>query len=145
MTFKTVEEARKYRNSLLDFDPENEQECLEKLAQAFIYNIDMDCMRYIDIDNSSKEFCLEAIKCNPYVLEIIKDQTPEICLEAVKEDPWALEYVKDQTPEICLEAVKLNPWALRYVKDQTPEICATAVKADSCVILDVKDLSMLVG
>ena len=42
-------------------------------------------------------------------------QDPDVCLEAVKINPWILGLVKNQTREICLEAVKRNGAALKYV------------------------------
>ena len=40
---------------------------------------------------------------------------PEDALEAVKCNGYALQYVKEQTEAVCLEAVKRNGYALRYV------------------------------
>ena len=63
--FKTLEEAKRERNSMMGFDPENQKECLE------------------------------AVKYNGRALRYVKEQTPEICATAVKADPWALQCVKD--------------------------------------------------
>ncbi len=71
-------------------------------------------------------------RCNPVVLQYVKDQTPDICMAAVKKQGLALHYVNDnlRTPDICMEAVVKNPMALLYVSQerQTEEMCMEAVR-----------------
>lgn len=75
-----------------------------------------------------KDYTIEEIKENPYLLKELENQTPELCLEAVKENGRALKYVKEQTPELCLEAVKEDGRALEYVKERTSEFYIAALK-----------------
>jgi len=56
---------------------------------------------------------LEEVGCRES--DIIVYDTPEDALEAVICNAFALQYVKDQTEEICLEAVKRYGDALQYV------------------------------
>ena len=45
------------------------------------------------------------------LLKNTENQPKELCLEAVKRDGFLLELVKNQTTEICFEAVKQNGYA----------------------------------
>ena len=82
---------------------------------------------------NNTEFCVNAVKHNGSILQLIEEQTEEMCVEAVK-NFFVLQFVKKQTEKICLEAVKHNSLALQYVENQTDDICLEAVKQNGCAL-----------
>ena len=61
----------------------------EKQKRVIVNNWDLtDYDKWYD-----KEYCIEAVKRNGYLLQYVKDQTPEICIEAVKSDGDSLRDV----------------------------------------------------
>jgi hypothetical protein len=74
-----------------------------------------------------EDYCLKAVRQDPYNLKLVKNQTEEICLEAVKGNVFSIQYVKNQTEEMCLIAVKLNGYVLQFIHNQTEKICLIAL------------------
>jgi hypothetical protein len=93
------------------------------------------------IKNQTFKICLAAVQQRGYThaLMFVQNQTFELCLAAVQENGGALEHVKNQTPEICQAAVQQNGRALEYVKNQTPEICLAAVQENGCALEYIKN------
>jgi hypothetical protein len=84
--------------------------------------------KYIKKEDLTDEYCSDAIKINPKVIEYIKDPSYDLCLLAVRINGLVLEYIEYQTVDLCMEAIKNNPEAFQYVKKQTYELCLFAVQ-----------------
>lgn len=116
-----------------------------------------------NIDNQTKELCLEAVKQNGLALQYAKFQNDFICLTAINENILAFKYIKNkthminlkavqidgllikeidesnQTEDIKLASVRQNGFSLKYIRNQTPRICIEAVKQNPLAFNYVKD------
>jgi hypothetical protein len=63
-----------------------------------------------------EDYCLKAVRQDPYNLRYVHNQTEEICLEAIRQDYITLIFVRNQTEKICLAALDQDYGCLKYVK-----------------------------
>lgn len=134
---------------------------MRKIITALVLGVECNMNNENEL---TEENIKEALRHDPRLIELVKNQTTELCLFAIEQNRRELKrlyssktenyldlnfccsplkHIRQQSQEICLAAVKVNGYALKFVKDQTPRLCRAAVKQNPKAINYVRDLSML--
>lgn len=109
--------------------------------EFILENMPCTCYKYNSIHsdcfsqslNTNKLLISTCIFCRSKIEKCIQNSDYE--LDAIKEDPFKIQLVKIQTPELCLVAVKEDGTCLQYIKEQTDKLCFIAIKQDMSVQL----------
>lgn len=129
-TNEQVEERIKFGNTqnIYDTPKDNIVDNKSSNYRNSLQLVRKDGMLLRDIQNQTKEICLEAVKQNGLALKYVKYQNELICLTAINQNHLAFSYVKDKNENLCNEVVKVNGLALELIKNQTPQICKNAIR-----------------
>jgi hypothetical protein len=73
------------------------------------------------------DICMNIVKRNGLLLEMVENQTDDMCMEAVKNYGRALQFVKNKTRDICIEAVMKDESALEFVETNKESVYRYAI------------------
>jgi len=100
--------------------------------------IEKNIKQFKNCQYQDEEMCIQAVKTDGMLLELVKEQTEEICIEAVKQNYNAIKFVKVQTPEICEAAFKKNFRAFPHIEHKTEKMIKHALSQNGMLIEFVK-------
>ena len=84
------------------------------------------------VKNVSKEFCLNAIQKNSWVIKYINNPSYEIQLTAVRKNGFIIRYIINNldfpSEELCLEAFKQNTNVIRVLDSWSSDLCKKIIK-----------------
>lgn len=120
-----------YMNLVLNkFDDNNLIDLIKKWSYV---------MQYINDDRQTTEICTLAIKCNPFCLRYICNQTWTLCDLAITLDPLSFVHIKYKTYDLCLKAIQLNGLNIQYVDNQFDELSFLAVVQNGLALKYIKN------
>ncbi len=87
-----------------------------------------------NIENSTKDEQIEAVKRNGMVIRFINNPLDDVKREAILNNPLCIEYIEDLSEELAILAVQLLWNSIKYVKNLTDNIMREAVKSKGWAI-----------